>query len=636
MSGKMNDGQTKEYKNLNKTVKKVVSSFKPPEQMTVSEWADKYRRLSPENSAEAGPWRTSRTPYLKEIMDAFTDPRIHRLVVTASSQVGKTEMEMNMMAYMIDNDPGPAIFVLPTVDNGKDTSKRRIAPMIRDTKPLRDKVASSKSRDSDNTVLKKIYPGGMLTITGSNSSASLASIPCRYVFGDERDRWAKDAGGEGDPWGLVEARTITFYNYKMVEVSTPTIRGHSAIEKSFELGTQEYWCVECPHCHEYNFIEFEHIKYEAHKIGEGRKKHFIVDHVEYACPACGCISEENMIRRQPKKWIKKNPEALKNGVRSFWINAFSSPWISWKRIVLKYLEAEGDPQKLKTVYNTLLGKLWDEQTEIMDEDTLLARREQYTAELPEGVLCLTCGVDTQDDRLEYEVVGYGMGNTDWGIEKGFIYGKPSDDDVWERLDRIIDRRWEFENGKGMKISITFVDSGGHYTQEVYENCRKRKIKNVFAIKGKGGEDIPYISPPGKAKIVRKGVVVGTTPLFIIGVDAGKEKIMSGLLLENQDAHRHHFPLNEEKGYDDNYFNGLLSENKIFINTRKGGKWQWCKLPGHNRNEALDCRNYANAAYKALNPNLEKLFRKWHEIKTKKVLRPIKKQAAGRRMAEADW
>ena len=195
MSGKMNDGQTKEYKNLNKTVKKAVSSFKPPEQMTVSEWADKYRRLSPENSAEAGPWRTSRTPYLKEIMDAFTDPRIHRLVVTASSQVGKTEMEMNMMAYMIDNDPGPAIFVLPTVDNGKDASKRRIAPMIRDTKPLRDKVASSKSRDSDNTVLKKIYPGGMLTITGSNSSASLASIPCRYVFGDERDRWAKDAGG---------------------------------------------------------------------------------------------------------------------------------------------------------------------------------------------------------------------------------------------------------------------------------------------------------------------------------------------------------------------------------------------------------------------------------------------------------
>ncbi len=449
---------------LNVTVRKAVSNFMPPEQLTVTEWADKYRRLSPENSAEAGRWRTSRTPYLKEIMDAFTDPNVHRIAVAASSQVGKTEMEMNMIAYMIDIDPGPAMFVLPTVDNGKDMSKRRIAPMVRDTKPLKMKVSSSKSRDSDNTLLKKAYPGGMLTITGSNSSASLASVPCRYVFGDERDRWARDAGGEGDPWGLVEARTITFYNYKMVEVSTPTIRGHSAIEKSFNLGTQEYWCVECPHCHEYHFIDWDHINYTAHKIGEGKMKHFIVDNVEYVCPECGCISSEMQMRKQPKKWIAKNPEAYANGIRTFWINALSSPWMPWKRIALRYLEAQDDPQKMKTVYNTLLGRLWDEQQIIIDEDDLMKRREKYDAELPEGVLCLTCGVDTQDDRLEYEVVGYGMDRQSWGIEKGFIYGKPSDDDVWERLDGIIDRRWKFKNGKGLKVSVTFVDSGGHYTR----------------------------------------------------------------------------------------------------------------------------------------------------------------------------
>lgn len=636
MSRKKNDEWTEECKNLNKTVKRIVGNFRPPEQLTVTEWADKYRRLSPENSAEAGQWRTSRTPYLKEIMDAFTDPKVHRIAVAASSQVGKTEMEMNMIAYMIDIDPGPAMFVLPTVDNGKDTSKRRIAPMIRDTRPLRRKVASAKSRDSDNTVLKKVYPGGMLTITGSNSPASLASVPCRYVFGDERDRWAKDAGGEGDPWGLVEARTITFYNYKMVEVSTPTIKGNSAIEKSFGLGTQEYWCVECPHCHEYNFIEFDHIKYLAHKIGEGKKKYFVVDSVEYVCPACGCVSTENEIKKQPKKWIAKNPEAIKNGVRSFWINAFSSPWMPWGKIVLRFLEAQGDPQKMKTVYNTLLGKLWEEQAEIMDEDDLIKRREEYKAELPEGVLCLTCGVDTQDDRLEYEVVGYGMERHNWGIEKGFILGKPSDADVWERLDGIIDRRWNFENGKSLKISVTFIDSGGHYTQEVYENCRKRRFRNVFAIKGKGGEDIPYISPPGKAKIMKRGVVVGTTPLYIIGVDAGKEKIMSGLMAENEETHRFHFPKNEEKGYDENYFNGLLSEGKVFENTSKGGTWKWKKLPGHNRNEALDCRNYANAAFKALNPNLEVLFQKLHSVETKKTLQKKRKQVPHRRLTSDDW
>lgn len=637
MSRRKND-EEKEKSTLNITVKKAVSNFMPPEQLTVTEWADKYRRLSPEVSAEAGRWRTARTPYLQEIMDAFTDPHVNRIAVVASSQVGKTEMEMNMIGYMVDVDPGPALFVLPTVDNGKDMAKRRIAPMIRDTKPLKRKISTAKSRDSDNTLLKKIYPGGMLTITGSNSPASLASVPCRYVFGDERDRWAKDAGGEGDPWGLVEARTITFYNHKMVEVSTPTVRGHSAIEKSFELGTQEYWSVECPHCHEYNFIDFDHISYDAHKIGDGKAKNYIVDKVEYACPICGCISSENQMRKQPKKWIAKNPEAYENGIRSFWINAFSSPWMPWGRIVLRYLEALDDPQKLKTVYNTLFGKLWDEQHIIMDEDDLMKRREAYEAELPDGVLCLTCGVDTQDDRLEYEVVGYGMDRQSWGIEKGFIYGKPSDEDVWERLDGIIDRRWVFKSGKGLKISVTFVDSGGHYTQEVYENCRKRRMKKVFAIKGKGGEGIPYVGPPGKAKIVKKGVVVGTTPLYILGVDAGKEKIMSGLEMENEERHRFHFPLDEDRGYDSNYFNGLLSETMEFINTAKGGAWRWVKLPGHNRNEALDCRNYANAAYKALNPALEILYQKLHDIKPKKSV--LKTDSRPRRNKESinydDW
>lgn len=636
MSNRKSDGE-KQENTLNVTVKKAVSNFIPPEQLTVTEWSDKYRRLSPENSAEAGQWRTSRTPYLKEIMDAFTDPHVHRIAVAASSQVGKTEMEMNMIAYMIDIDPGPAMFVLPTVDNGKDMSKRRIAPMIRDTKPLKKKVASSKSRDSDNTLLKKVYPGGMLTITGSNSAAALASVPCRYVFGDERDRWAKDAGGEGDPWGLVEARTITFYNYKMVEVSTPTIKGHSAIEKSFELGTQEYWCVECPHCHEYNFIDFDHINYDAHKMGEGRMKHFIVDNVEYVCPQCGCISSESQIKRQPKKWVAKNPEAYANGVRSFWINAFSSPWMPWERIVLRWLEAQGDPQKMKTVYNTLLGRLWDEQHIALDEDDLMCRREKYDSELPEGVLCLTCGVDTQDDRLEYEVVGYGMDRQSWGIEKGYIFGKPSDDDVWERLDEILDRRWKFKNGKGLRISVTFVDSGGHYTQEVYENCRKRKMKKVFAIKGKGGEGVPYVGPPGKAKIVKKGVVIGTTPLYMIGVDAGKERIMSGLELENEERHRFHFPADEERGYDANFFNGLLSETMEFVTTAKGGAWRWVKLPGHNRNEALDCRNYANAAYKALNPALETLYNKLHDIKPKKdVLKTSTRKPLNTGSVNYDW
>ena len=620
-------------KDLNKTVSKSIANFKPPEQLTVTEWSDKYRRLSAENSAEPGRWKTSRTPYLAEIMDAFTDPKVHRIAVAASSQVGKTECEMNMLGYAIDIDPGPIMLVMPTVDNAKDFSKRRIAPMIRDTKPLREKISKAKSRDGENTVLKKAYPGGMLTMTGSNSPASLASVPARYVFGDERDRWAKDAGGEGDPWGLVEARTITFYNYKMVEVSTPTIKGYSAIESAFNTGTQEYWSVECPHCHEYNFIRFDHIRFDYTKNKVDGKDQYIVNDVSYACPECGCASSEAQIRRAPKKWIAKNPDAYKNGVRSFWINAFSSPWMPWSKLVLRFLEAKGDPEKLKTVYNTLFGELWEDRGDLEDEDEMLARREEYKADLPDGVLCLTMGVDTQDNRLEYEVVGYGFNGENWGIEKGIINGKPSEADVWERLDGIIDRSWKFADGKALRISLTFVDSGGHYTQEVYEECTKRINKRVFSIKGKGGEGIPFTGPPSKVNIVKDNKVVGKAWLYVLGVDAGKERIMSGLKVKEVGKRYSHFPSNMEKGYDSNYFSGLLSEKMTY----KGNKWIWEKIPGHNRNEALDCRNYANAAFRALNPNLDAIFRKLKSTEnTQPVEKKVVKKQKKRTNVYGDW
>lgn len=619
-------------KDLNTTIKPSVANFKPPEQLTVTEWADKYRRLSAENSAEPGRWKTNRTPYLKEIMDAFTDPKVHHLVIVASSQVGKTECEMNMLGYVIDIDPGPIMWVTPTVDNAKDFSKRRIAPMIRDTKPLRNKVSRSKSRDSDNTVLKKGYPGGMLTMTGSNSPASLASVPARYIFGDERDRWAVDAGGEGDPWRLLEARTTTFYNHKMVEVSTPTIKGSSAIETAFNLGTQEYWCVQCPHCGEYVFIRFDHIRFDYTSSKINGKKQYAVTSVMLACPACGAASTESEIRKQPHKWISKNPDAYKNGVRSFWINAFTSPWMSWKEIVLKFLEAKDDPIKLQTVYNTLFGELWEDRGTLEDEDTMLSRREEYEAELPEGVLCLTCGVDTQDNRLEYEVVGYGLNGENWGIERGRMIGVPSDDDVWERLDRVIDRSYLFADGKALKVSVTFVDSGGHYTQDVYEQCNARLNKRVFAIKGKGGEGIPFTRPPSKVDIIKEGVKVGKAWLYIIGTDAGKVYIMSGLKVKEPGRRYSHFPSNPEKGYDSSYFAELLSEKMVYSN----GKWAWVKLPGHDRNESLDCRDYANAAFRALNPNLDLIKQYLKGDIQPKVAKRKKKQPKRRDYNSEEW
>ena len=435
--------------------------------MSVSEWATQNRVLSPEASAEQGRWRNSRTPYLVEIMDAFSDPRIHHIVVVASSQVGKSEFENNVIGRTIDVDPGSILFIHPQMTDAKEYSKLRIAPMIRDCPTLRAKVAEKKSRDSGNTILQKSYPGGILTMCGSTEAHALASKPIRYVLGDERDRWAVSAGTEGDPWELAMARQTTFYNAKAVEVSTPTIKGHSAIAKSYVKGTMERWVSQCPHCKGFHELRWEDIRYEYDTIETHGEKTYKVKDVWYLCPECACISDEVTMKRAPAHWQAENPAAYENGIRSFWLNSFVSQWAAWKDTVLKYLNALGDTKKMQVVYNTRLGLLWEDRGDVQDEDTMLGRREEYPAELPDGVLVLTAGVDTQDDRMEYEIVGFGHFGETWGIEKGIISGRPDSDEVWQQLDELVfDRKLKFADGLELPVSIKFVDEGGHFTQEV--------------------------------------------------------------------------------------------------------------------------------------------------------------------------
>lgn len=605
---------------VDRTFARAFASYTPPADLTVSEWAEAHRVLSRENSAEAGPWHNTRTPYLVEIMDAFTDPKVAKISLVASSQVGKSELELNIIGYIIDQDPGSILYIQPTVDDAKKFSRLRIAPMIRDSATLRSKVADIKSRDSGNTMLQKSFPGGMLTIVGSNSASGLASTPAKYVLGDERDRWALSAGTEGDPWALAEARTTTFYNSKMVDVSTPTDKGTSPIEKSFNEGTRERWCHQCPHCGEYSNIVFNDIKFDFETVGSGRKKDYIIHSIVWSCPECGCISTESEMRRQPAKWIAENPDAYAKGHRSFWLNAFSSPWQGWSKVVYAFLIARKDPQRLKVVYNTMLGELWEDRGDLEDEDTMLGRREDYghcddgtPVELPDGVLALTCGVDTQDDRLEYEVLGHGHYGETWGIKRGIIMGDPAYDEPWTRLDDVIERVYRFRDGTGLTIARTFVDSGGHKTQNVYMQCRARTYKRVFAIKGVGGDGVPYTKPPSKVKIIVNGQTVGLTWLYALGVDAGKAEIFSALKVQEAGPKFCHFPKGEGRGYDTAFFTGLLSEKLVLKSERGRTRWAWVKLPGHERNEALDCRNYALAAFRSWDPDLDAVERRLQGI-----------------------
>lgn len=598
---------------LNKAMRKVLAGMTPPDDLTVSQWAEAKRRLSAESAAEPGPWRTERTPYLREPMDAFTDPKVRHIVMVAASQVGKSEFLNNCIGYIIDEDPGSILFIHPTTIDAQEYSKLRIAPMLRDSPALRQKIAAPKSRDSHNTILQKAYPGGILTMCGSTEAHALASKPIRYVFGDERDRWATSAGNEGDPWDLAMARQTTFYNAKAVEVSTTTIKNASAIEAAYYTGTMERWNSKCPHCGEYHEIRWSDIRFEYDEIIVSHKKTYKVKKVYYTCPGCGCISTEAEMKRAPAKWIAENPEAYGQGTRSFWLNAFVSQWASWESIVLKYLNALGSTKKMQVVFNTCFGEPWEDRGDIEDEDSLLARREDYgkdkngePVELPPGVLVLTAGVDTQDDRMEYEIVGHGFFGETWGIEKGIVMGRPDDDATWNKLDEVVfDRVMHFENGVGLRVSMSFVDEGGHFTQSVRAQCNARISKKVFCIKGMPGQDKPYISPPKKQKIFVNQIAVGTCWQYQLGVDSGKEIIMDNLRVQTPGQKYCHFPKRDD--YGSAYFAGLLSETKVYDPNKKQ-PWSWKKIPGHERNEPLDCRNYALAAFKALPKNLDEIDR----------------------------
>lgn len=586
-------------------LKATYELFRPPRRRTVSQWADENRILVSDSSSEAGRWRTDRAPYQREIMDAFTDPRIYEIDVMASAQVGKSEIQLNMIGEAVDEDPGPMMYVQPTKEMAEDYSKRRIAPMISACQTLREKFYAAKGKDSNNTISMKLFPGGSLAIIGANSPTDLASKPIRYLLCDEIDRFPDSAGTEGDPIALAERRTETFrHNRKIVKCSTPTIKGKSKIEKAFMKGTQEEWRTECPHCRSFSFIRFDDIRFDREEFrDEDGKKDWIVTNARWRCPVCQREIPEAEAKRLPAKWFARNPKALANGIRSFRLSAFMSPWSDWRDIALSFLHAKDDPQLLQVFHNTMLGESWELRESNSEPQQLYGRREHYNAQVPTGVLVMTMGVDTQDNRLEYEIVGWDRDEQSWGIQRGIIPGRPDAPGVWEEIDNLLEQEWEMANGMTLRISATFVDSGGHFTSDVYRQCARREMRRVFAIKGEPGEGKAYVRLMKKEKDAPKGT------RFMIAVDSGKEAILYGAGVEEPGARFMHFPVGDDRGYDLEFFRGLLSEKQMLVRRRGQNVITWEKV--HERNEPLDCRNYARAAYK---------FFHWDFTKVEKILR----------------
>ncbi|WP_333594127.1 phage terminase large subunit family protein [Anaerospora hongkongensis] len=599
-------------------------SFTPIPKTSVSEWADKYRILSSESAAEPGRWRTDRAPYQREIMNSFTQPGIHKVVAKTASQIGKSDIMNNVMGRFAHLDPGPMMMIQPTIDLSEDYSKSRIAPMIRDTKVLNTLFSDVKSRDSNNTILSKLFPGGRLIMCGANSPAGLASRPIRILLGDEVDRFPDSAGTEGDPVDLAFKRLTTFWNWVAGLFSTPTIKGSSRIDVEYAAGTQEEWQHECPNCHESHLITHRNMKYEFDETKNDDGTKFVIVHsVLWCCPDCGQLFDEQTMKAAPQNYVAKNPAAIKNGVRSFFVNCFASPWLKWKDMIREYLEAKGDPEREKVVYNTRFGESYERKGNYEDEIVFLNRREEYPAALPDGVLLLTAAVDTQDNRLEYEIAGWGEGEENWGIKKGIVLGVPDRQETWDELDQQLDRAYRLVNGTGLMVARTFIDSGGHYTEQVYKYCRTNMHKGRFAIKGMPGAGIPLIYRVG----VAKGYGI---PLVLVGVDGGKQYIMDRLSIDTPGPKYMHFPMDNQqaellqgairktginipevlfmRGYDQIYFKGLIAEKLVPRKVKGKIIMQWENVATDKRNEPLDLKVYNLACLHSINPNWD-MYRK---------------------------
>jgi phage terminase large subunit GpA-like protein len=402
-------------KNIEKVIQETNQVWTPPPNLKISDWADNYRRLSPESSAEAGQWKSDRAPFQREIMNTFNDPDIQRIVFMKSSQVGATEILLNVIGYYIDQDPAPMLIMQPTLQMAQAFSKDRLAMMIRDSEKIRDCVKDPRSRDSGNTVLSKKFAGGNLNIVGSNSASGLASRPIRIVLADECDRYEASAGAEGDPISLATKRTTTFWNKKIYLCSTPTIKGLSRIETAFEESDKRYYHVPCPECNEKQVLKWKNVVWEENQP----------ETASYACEHCGSVIDE-----AKKQWMLKHGEWIASETKSdtagFHISELYSVWSTWSDMAKSFLEAKKNPEMLKTWINTALGESWEEQGEAVEYETLLERRLNYDyTTIPEDVLVLTAGVDTQKDRLELQLVGWGKNYEAWVCDYRIFWGDPN-------------------------------------------------------------------------------------------------------------------------------------------------------------------------------------------------------------------
>jgi phage terminase large subunit GpA-like protein len=566
---------------------RAYAALAPPKTLSVSEWSDRERRLSPEASAEPGTWDTGRTEYLRDIMNAVNDPAITRIVVAKASQVGYTECLNNILGYLIAEDPGPVLVIMPSLETAEAWSKDRLAPMLRDTPCLAGKVSSPLTRDSGNTLRQKVFAGGRLAVVGANSPSGLASRPVRIVVADEVDRFSPTT--EGDALALAAKRQLTFWNRKTLLGSTPTQKDVSVIWREWLSSDMRRFMVPCPACGLEQHLAWSSVRWD--KADDGRH---LPSTAYYACESCGSVwtdaDRHDAITRG--RWVATNPDVV--GIAGFHIPGFLSPWLSLSDIVREFLAARKDPSLLTVWENTVLGLPSEPSQETVEGSSLLRRGEVYGQEsIPNQVLLLTAGVDVQADRLEVQVVGFGAFEESWAISYTVLPGDPAAQSVWKLLDNVLAEPCHTDSGRVLHVRATCVDTGGFHQNAVLTYCAQRRHRMVLPIKGAAGPRPIWPTRFSRTKDHRH--------IWIVGSDTAKDTLYGRLRIAKPGPGFVHFPTGG--AFDAEYFAQLTAE---VVRTRfsLGRPYRVWVLPPGKRNEALDTAAYALAARTATRIRLD--------------------------------
>lgn len=568
----------------------LAEALRPEPPMTVTEWSDTFAQLTPP-SKETGQYRSSRTPYLREIMDNLSPASpVQTTAVMKGAQLGVTRAALNWIGFSIDQSPAGIVYIGSSLAKVREMMQTTVDPMIRGTACLRRKVSTNR-RDGTNTNTLKVFDGGSLLALGSNSPDMLKSSTAGRLIVDELDAWELD-NGAGDPLQLARRLMRTFGRRKKeLLISTPAEHESSRIRSEFEAGDQRYYHLPCPHCgFRFRLVWTTHIKWDE---GDPSSAHAV-------CTECAAEIDE---RYKPAmlaagEWIPSAPDRVCDERRTYHLSAMYSPhgMRSWAEMAADFLATKDNPPKLRVFMNEDLGLPWKLKVQRPDWERLFERREEYRrGTVPEGAWALTAGVDSQEDRLEIEIVAWGRRRETWSVDYIVLNGDTSGDEVWDELDRILANDWPLEIGGTMRIAIMAVDAGFR-PNSTYLWARRHDQRKAMPVRGRilhgaaiGRPQYKDVEAGGKA--IKNGAQV-----WPVGVDTLTEELYSSIVKEPPEGADTRVPygLCHWPMYDRGYFEQLCSHRCVKREQKRKIVWVWEKEP-FKRDEALDCRNYATAA-----------------------------------------